>query len=101
MSQDSNHSGGHATVKQYMVICVILVVVTFIEYWIFHVKYFRENSQVMVPLLIFLSIGKFILVAGYYMHLKFDNKVLLKIFAVSLVMASLILGVYGYLVPIY
>jgi cytochrome c oxidase subunit 4 len=76
-----DHSHG-PTDKQYFKIFWVLVVLTALEvsteWW---TDWFGEGSRkVAVPVLIFLMIVKFFLVALYFMHLKFDNAMLRRIF---------------------
>ncbi len=74
---DSQHGhddhGDHPTEKQYWVVFVILAVFTAVEVaW----SYLGlEGMQLVVPLIIMMVI-KFFLVAGAFMHLYFDLKVL-------------------------
>lgn len=81
---------GHATPKTYWIICVILCVATFLEWWIFQVPSLRSSAAVMIPVLSAMSIFKFVLVLGWYMHLRYDNKILTQIFAFSLALAVLV-----------
>ncbi|MEI8027045.1 MAG: cytochrome C oxidase subunit IV family protein [Pseudomonadota bacterium] len=83
-------SGDHSSVRTYWKICVILSLMTLAEYLIFKVPSLRGNPLFMVPVLSVLSIVKFVLVLGWYMHLKYDNKILTKIFAGSLAMAVMV-----------
>ena len=46
--------------------------------------------RIMIPVLSILSIVKFVLVLGWYMHLKYDNKILTQIFAGSLALAVMV-----------
>ena len=80
-------SVGHSTPLSYSLIGIILSIVTFIEFRIF---YLESLGSVMIPLLIVLSLGKFILVVGFFMHLRFDNKILAYIFSAGFILATLI-----------
>jgi cytochrome c oxidase subunit IV len=80
-SSDEEHEHG-ASDKRYFQIFWILVVLTALEvsteWWD---DWFGEGSRrIAVPLLIFLMVVKFFLVALYFMHLKFDNPMLRRIF---------------------
>ena len=66
---------------------IILSILTYIE---FQIYYIESLGVLMVPLLIFLSLGKFILVVAFFMHLRFDNKILTYIFFTGFVLAILI-----------
>ena len=78
---DEDHSHG-PTDQQYFKVFWVLVVLTALEvsteWW---TDWFGEGSRkIAVPLLIFLMIVKFFLVALFFMHLKFDNPMLRRIF---------------------
>jgi len=64
---------GHASVKQYILIGVILTVITAIEVAFIYIPG-AEGSAWLAPALIALSALKFALVVMFYMHLKFDHK---------------------------
>jgi cytochrome c oxidase subunit 4 len=71
MSHVSEHDSSHPSPSRYVGIALILAVITGIEVWIVYQSFLRD---IMVPLLLVLSIGKFVLVVMYFMHLKFDHK---------------------------
>ncbi len=82
----------HATVKQYWVLCVVLFSITAVEFGIFKVESLRSNAAFMVPTLLTLSLVKFVIVAGWYMHLRYDHKILTRILALS---ALMVIGVFS------
>lgn len=65
------HEHGHPSSKQYIIVAVILTVITAIEVAIYYIP---AIAGFLVPLLTVLALGKFVLVVGYYMHLKFDHR---------------------------
>ena len=69
---------GHPGGRLYVKVAVILAIITMIEVAIY---YILLGKGVLVPTLIVLSAIKFIAVVGYFMHLKFDDKQFLLIFA--------------------
>lgn len=77
--------GGHASVKFYWMIGFILAALTGLEV----AAYYMEESlgAFVVPLLLGLSVAKFILVVGFFMHLKFDSKIFTGVFVAGLVLA--------------
>jgi cytochrome c oxidase subunit 4 len=85
--------GAHATEKphpktsDYVKIATALVVLTVIEVGIFFVPLIR-HSFVFVPLLLVLSAVKFSLVVMFYMHLKFDGRLLMTLFVGPLLIAA-------------
>jgi cytochrome c oxidase subunit IV len=84
---DAQHSdAGHAHPSQstYVKIAAILAVITGIEVLIYYVNAF---SDVLVPMLLILSAVKFVIVVGYFMHLKFDSKLLMWTFAFAMIIS--------------
>ena len=80
------HAGEHAhpTAKQYVAIAIILTIITVIEVAVFYVTALRPF---LTPILLSLSAIKFGIVAGYYMHLKFDPKMYSWVFYVPMAFA--------------
>ena len=56
--------------RTYLVIGAFLLLLTIMEVAVF---YIAALAPVLVPVLIFLSLAKFALVALFYMHLRFDH----------------------------
>lgn len=83
----------HASVKTYWVLAVVLCVITFLEWVIFKIEDLRTWSAFMIPTLIALSVAKFIMVCGWYMHLKYDNRLLTWIFGFSAALSIIIFGI--------
>ena len=79
------HSG-HPGDAQYILIAVGLAVLTAIEVGLYYLK----ASTVTNVVLLLLMALKFSIVAGYFMHLKFDSPVLRRLFVGGLVLASFI-----------
>ena len=65
------HTENHPSPRRYIQIAVILTLVTVFEVVVFLLEWL--DSAVMTSIILLLSGLKFILVVGYYMHLKFDN----------------------------
>lgn len=80
MSSDpAAHQSRHPTLKQYVAIAIFLFVVTLVEFVIILPEDFRGAGWTIAPLAI-LSAIKFAAVIFFYMHLKFDNRLLTWIF---------------------
>ncbi|MBI4269596.1 MAG: cytochrome C oxidase subunit IV family protein [Candidatus Rokubacteria bacterium] len=77
--------GEHATIGTYVKVAVILTVVTALE---FSVIYIRALTPILVPLLLVLSAGKFALVILFFMHLRYDTRVLSALFVGPLLLAT-------------
>jgi cytochrome c oxidase subunit 4 len=74
----------HPTERNYIKIGAILFAITLIEVIIYYVE---AIEGILVPALIALSLIKFIMVVGYFMHLKFDDSRLRLIFIIGMVFA--------------
>ncbi len=79
-----NHEG-HPGERTYIQVALILALVTAVEVAIYYIDVL---SGILVPALVVLSIGKFVAVVGYFMHLKFDDKKLTAIFVTGLAIAA-------------
>jgi len=65
-------------------VAVILTVITALE---FSAIYIRALTPILVPLLLVMSAAKFILVVLFFMHLRYDSRVLSTVFFGPLVIA--------------
>ena len=61
----------HPSPRDYVHIAVVLAVLTALEVS----TYFFDFGVIAIPLLVVLMVVKFLYVAGWFMHLKFDSKV--------------------------
>ncbi len=75
---------GHGSPVFYAVIGLILGIITLIEFGIFYVE---SLGVLLVPLLLILSLLKFVMVVGFFMHLRFDNKLFTYLFAAGFILA--------------
>ena len=81
----------HPGPSTYVVIAVILAVITAVEVAVYYIP---ALFAFIVPILLVLSIAKFVMVVGYFMHLKFDHKLYAAMFAGGLTIAlAVFLGV--------
>ena len=90
---------GKSPVKKYWIICAVLFVITLLEYWVFKDPSLRDNSAFMYPVLGIMSLIKFVLVCGWYMHLKGDHPLLTKIFLSGLGLALIVMLIYVFSMP--
>lgn len=73
----------HPSDWQYVKIAIILGIITAAEIGL----YFIEDdlsSTVVVPTLLAMMVAKFIIVAGYFMHLKYDDPIYKRVFYAGL-----------------
>lgn len=87
-SDANGHSGSHPGNRTYVLVALVLAVITGVEVMVFYLEALRP---VIVPILLVLSTSKFILVASFFMHLKYDSRVLRWLFAGPLLMAIVII----------
>jgi cytochrome c oxidase subunit 4 len=79
------HEDRHPGPRTYTAIGAILAVITAIEVWAFFWTFLTAWLLTMVILL--LSLVKFVLVVGYFMHLRFDDRRFMALFAVPFIIA--------------
>jgi cytochrome c oxidase subunit 4 len=64
-------------------VAAVLALLTAVEVGLYYLK----NGLTYIPLLALMA-AKFVIVVGYFMHLKFDNKAFRRLFTIGLVLAS-------------
>jgi cytochrome c oxidase subunit 4 len=103
----------HPSAAIYFKVAIVLFVLTALEVWAFEVArgdvgagpVTQLVTRFVVPILLVLSAGKFVLVGMFYMHLKQDAKIYSGIFifpiiiAVALTFALLLLFAVTHLMP--
>lgn len=75
----------HPPAMQYVLIAAVLGIITAIEVATYYID---AIASALVYILIALSVLKFSIVVGYYMHLKFDNKLFTWIFGLGLIVGG-------------
>lgn len=74
----------HPTQEAYVRIAILLAIITGIEVAIYYIP---ALEGVLVPALVLLSALKFVTVVAYFMHLKFDDRMLTFVFTASMVVS--------------
>ncbi len=77
----------HPGPKTYAKIAGILCAITLLEFGAF---YSEALKPIFVPLLIVLSGTKFVLVAMFYMHLKFDHFIFRRVLVTAVILAFVV-----------
>ena len=77
----------HASVATYVRVALILTAVTALEVGVI---YIRLLTPIVVPLLLVMATAKFVLVVMFFMHLRFDNRMLRIIFVSGLILAGFV-----------
>ena len=81
----------HPDESVYIRIALILAVLTAIEVGLYYTSFSEGLTN---GVLLVLAGGKFVLVAAYFMHLKFDSRILRRLFATGFVLAVLVYIAY-------
>jgi cytochrome c oxidase subunit 4 len=84
---EGGEHGAHPTDRQYMLIALILAAITAVEVGVSYLKGLGDAAN---PLLLILAAVKFVVVVGFFMHLRFDNRVLRRVFVTGFVLALII-----------
>ena len=79
----------HPQPKDYWLIALILGVITAAEV---AVTYWSALDRFIAPILIVMSVLKFVIVVAYFMHLKFEAKIYRNLFVIGIVAAPLLFG---------
>ena len=80
----------HPQPRQYVIVAVILAVVTALEVGIYYIEAVR---RFLVPFLLLFALIKFLLVALWFMHLRFDSKLFRRLFVIGLLLALSVFAV--------
>ena len=72
----------HPTWKQYKWVAFWLTLITAVEVWVYYTPF--KDSSLFAPALLIMSAVKFAIVVFYYMHLKYDNALFKRLFAIGL-----------------
>jgi cytochrome c oxidase subunit 4 len=80
----------HPTDRTYVGVALVLGLITAAEVVTFYVE--EHLGSLLAPILIALMIVKFVIVAGWFMHLRFDTNLFTRIFV-----AGVLLAVFVYL----
>lgn len=85
-----DHAHEHPSELKYLKIAVILGVITAAEVGVVYVSSWRS---ILPKALGVMMLIKFTMVAGYFMHLKFDSRIFRRFFLLGIILALLIFGV--------
>lgn len=83
----ANGHAAHPTIKDYWKIAALLFVLTAIEVALFYVDEALDLGGINVALLIILALLKFVIVIGWYMHLRYEKPLLNRFFTAGFVLA--------------
>ncbi|MDA0264668.1 MAG: plastocyanin/azurin family copper-binding protein [Chloroflexi bacterium] len=92
MAHETEHTSHHPSFNQYVLIAIVLFAITIVEFVLIWdtARIVDHLGPSKIPLLVALSAVKFAIVIMYYMHLKFDNRLLGAVFIAGLALAFLV-----------
>jgi azurin len=92
MAHETEHTTNHPSTKQYVLIAMILFAITLVEFVLIWDRAGIEEhlGASKIPLLVGLSAVKFAIVIMFYMHLKFDDRLLGSVFISGLILSFLV-----------
>lgn len=97
----SDHAA-HPTPAQYWKIAVVLAILTAIEVGMFYIDKELGLGAFNAAILLVLAVAKFIIVVGWFMHLRFESPLLNRFFTGGFILAfslyAVVLGLLGVLV---
>jgi cytochrome c oxidase subunit 4 len=74
----------HASVRTYVYVALVLTAITALEVGVIYIRFL---TPIIVPLLLAMSLAKFVLVVMFFMHLRYDARPLTVVFVGPLVIA--------------
>jgi len=80
----------HPSPAKYVGIAIFLAIITALEVALY---YITMPEWLVVVLLLILATMKFALVAGFFMHLKFDSPMLRRVFITGIILAGVVYSV--------
>lgn len=83
----STEQHSHPTPAQYWKIAVLLAILTAVEVAMFYIDRELELGGINALILIVLAVLKFIIVVGWYMHLRYEKPMLNRFFTAGFVLA--------------
>jgi cytochrome c oxidase subunit 4 len=81
--------GGHGSVRTYVNVAVALAIITAVEVASLYIP--GIPNPLLVATLLVMSVIKFFLVVGFFMHLRYDHPILRALFVGPLTIAILII----------
>lgn len=86
----------HPTPKLYIQIAGILAVITLVEVFVLYLPDigFEGSRPFLVPIFVILSVVKFFMVVGWYMHLRFDDPFFVRMFGFALLIGLTIVTAF-------
>jgi len=83
------HHGGHATTRTYVQVAIVLTIITAVEVATLYIP--GLPNGLLVTSLLVMSVIKFALVVGFFMHLRYDHNIMRSLFIGPLIIAICII----------
>lgn len=83
----TQHEVHHPTPGQYWRIAALLGILTAIEVAMFYVNDAYDLGAINAVLLLLLAAAKFVIVVGWYMHLRYEDTMLSRFFTAGFILA--------------
>ena len=84
--QEHEHPGE----RTYIQVAIILAIITIVEVAIYYIE---ALGDLLIPFLLAFAVVKFVLVALWFMHLRFDSSIFRRFFVTGIVLALAVFGV--------
>lgn len=84
---------GHPSPRQYVWVAIILAIVTAAEVAIYYIGFFEEHTEALIAFLLAFALLKFVMVAAWFMHLRFDSRVFRRFFVTGIILGLVIFGI--------
>jgi len=84
------HEHTHPSDAQYVLIAAILAFITGAEVLTYYLDFFTSHFALLLLTLIPMMIIKFGIVAAFFMHLRFDNKLFRRVFITGILLATFV-----------
>jgi cytochrome c oxidase subunit 4 len=83
---------GHPTERQYVAVAMVLAAITAAEVGLYYISSIPDPA--LIALLCFAGFMKFVLVALWFMHLRFDSLIYRRLFVTGIVLATAVYLIY-------
>ena len=89
------HEHEHPSPRRYIEIAVVLALITITEVFVLYIPNpaflgIEAFRPALIPIFIVLSAVKFVVVVGWYMHLRFDDPFFRRMFGFALLIAMMV-----------
>jgi cytochrome c oxidase subunit 4 len=89
----AQHTAQHPSPKQYVRIAILLAVLTAIEVAMYYINARLDLGIFNAAVLLTLAALKFLIVVGWFMHLRFEKSTLSRFFTFGFVLASILYAI--------